>query len=467
MSFVVVYLPPPMRKRSFYMMLARAREVQDNGEEVVLAYCALKAGTCSNNLAGSRLVCAGCRMSSRRTAKASGLPFVELGIEPKDQSEESETEQLTYDDASEIALGVQSCLVTHLRVMTADLNRVPELRDVKRRYFAAAACLLHAFKQLMKGHQVSRVEVLNGRFSCAKVGIMAAQASGADFNTLDFNAYGRPMVFPGYTPHDRLAVQDRIRRNTADTKVATEYFVSRRDRSFNKYAAAHKRFEPSRSAEKYRRKVTFFLSSQDECESLGPSWRSPFRNNVSVIREACQRFPGDFFTVRFHPNQASIVGDVTGPYQQLQLANLQFFFPDDDVDSYQLMEWSDVVVTFASTIAIEACWAGKPVIELGPSYFDHLGISYTPGNTAEFLDLLQTDLQAQPTEAAARFANYELHDYDSLRYLRHSAGGHLKLIGLRRRGVLFAKSAKEINKIVTILLKRVSQRLLSTISRSA
>ncbi|HIE96559.1 MAG TPA: hypothetical protein EYQ63_06020 [Fuerstia sp.] len=467
MSSVVVYLPPPMRKRSFYMMIARAKEVQEDGEDVILAYCALKAGTCSNNLAGSRLVCTGCRMSSRLTAKASGLPFVELGAEPTGENDESESERLTYEDASEIALGVQSCLVTHLRVMTADLNRVPELRDVKRRYFAAAALLLRAFMQLMKRNEVSRVEVLNGRFSCAKVGIMAANASGAGFNTLDFNAYGRPMLFPGYTPHDRIAVQERIRRNIADREVAAEYFASRRDRSFNKYAAAHKRFEPSRNAEQYRRKVTFFLSSQDECESLGPSWRSPFRNNVSVIREACQRFPDHFFTVRFHPNQSSIVGDVIGPYQSLQLDNLQLFYPEDDVDSYQLMEWSDVVVTFASTIAIEACWTGKPVIELGPSYFDHLGISYTPQNTAEFLNLLQTDLQPQSAEAAARFANYELNDYDSLRYLRHGARRNLKLVGVRRRGVLFAKSAKEINKLATFALQRVSQRLLSTTSKSA
>ncbi|MEX1027523.1 MAG: hypothetical protein WD049_05885 [Candidatus Paceibacterota bacterium] len=465
MSSVIVYLPPPMQKRALYLMLARAKEVQDQGESVVLAYCAQTAGTCSANLSGSRLVCAACRYSSQRTAETTGLPIVALGAE-SGESQDPEQTRLTYQDASELASGVQSCLVTVLRVMTTDLNRVPRLREIKRRYFNTAARVLRAFKQLLKEQPVKRVEVLNGRFACTKVGIMVAKAFGVTFNTLDFNAYGKPMVFKGHTPHDRLAVQHRIQQNAADADLASSYYASRRDRSFNKFAAAHRQFEPPRSAAGYRKKVTFFLSSLDECESLGPDWHSRFRDNAAVIRQAWETFPDYFFCVRFHPNQANIVGDVTEPYRDLQSKNVQLFYPNDDVDTYRLMEWSDVVVTFASTVAIEACWAGKPVIELGPSYFDHLNVSYTPENTTEFLELLRTDLEPRSAEAAARFANYEMNDFDSLRYLHH-ADDRLELVGAKRRAGLFAKSAKEFNNLVTRKLQRDSRRLLSSNYRSA
>lgn len=465
MSAVVVHLPPPMQKRAFCLMLARAKQLEEEGQEVVLTHCALPVGTCSGNLAGSRLVCKACHHSTRQSVADTGLTLVPLGVPPEQNAERPET--LSFRDRCELAGGVQSCLVTVLRVLTADLNHIRVLRGIKRRYYNTAASLLRAFYRLLDDRDVDRIEVLNGRYACMKAGVVAAQSRGISFTTLDFNCYGQPMVFAGHTPHDRTAIQQRIRRNEPDQQLAHDYYDGRRDRRHNKFAAKHRHFHPPEVEDRYRRKVTFYLSSQDECESLGPSWRSPFRNNAEVIRQACEAFPDYYFCVRFHPNQANILSDVTRGFRGLQrLPNLSIYYPDDDVDSYSLLDWSDVVVTFASTVAIEACWQGKPVVQLGPSFFDQLNISETPRTVQEFLQLLGTELQPHDRDSAARFARYETSDFDSLRYL-DCQNGKAKPVGFARRASAFAKSAKELNGMATKTLQRLTERQLQRRRKSA
>ncbi|MCG8449792.1 MAG: hypothetical protein MI725_09460 [Pirellulales bacterium] len=457
MSSVILHLPPPMQKRAFQLMLAHAKQVQEEGEPVILTHCDQQGGTCSANLAGSRLICAACRHSTRKSAEDAGLELVPLSL----PEGESDDQQLSWHENVELAEGVHSCLITLLRVLKFDLNRLPLLRGIKRRNFRTAAVLLKAMNSLLKKRKVHRIEVLNGRYACMKVGLIAAKKFGLDFNTLDFNCFGKPMVFRGHTPHDRGAIQDRIRRNPADLEVAQQYYDARKDKRFNVFARKHQYSEMPAAPFGTKKRVSFFLSSQDECESLGPEWRSPFRDTASVVRQACQAYPDYFFCVRFHPNQAKILSDVTSDYHRLHaLRNLHVFYPTDEVNTYSLVDWSDVVVTFASTVAIEACWSGKPVVQLGPSFFDQLDISYTPKNTQEFLQLLGSDMQAWPVEAAAQFANYDLNDVDELRYLDYSSGAE-RPVGFRRRASAFAASAKKANSLAQKLLKNFVARRLS------
>ena len=449
MSSVIFHLPPPMQKRAFQLMLARAKQVQDEGESVLLTHCDQPSGTCSSNLMGNSVVCAACRHSTRKSAEDAGLELVPLRMPEQDET----SQQLSWHENKDIAEGVHSCLITVLRVMKQDLNRIPLMRNIKRRNFQTAAILLQALRGLLQRTQVHRIEVLNGRYACMKVGVIAAREFGIEFNTLDFSCIGKPMVFRGHTPHDRAAIQARVRGNPIDMEVASDYYEGRRDSRYNQFAKKHTYAELPDVGDRVEKRVTFFLSSQDECESLGPEWRSPFRDTASVVRQACLAYPHFSFCVRFHPNQANILSDIDSDYRSLvELPNLRIYYPRDEINSYRLVEWSDVVVTFASTVAIEACWSRKAVIQLGPSFFDQLNISYTPGTTKEFLTLLGDDLQAWPIESAVRFAHYDLYDFDEISYLDYSSGEG-KPVGFGRKASVVASVAKNTNILATNLLK--------------
>lgn len=460
-STIVVHLPPPMQKRAFHLMVARALELADEGNEVEATHCAQTGGTCSANVLGSKLVCLACQYSTKRTIRPTELKLVPL----RAASRSSETSSpVSFGELRHIVIGVRSGLVTLLRILPRDFKKVRRLETIKRRYSVTATQVLSAMKKRLDETGADRVEVLNGRFACTKLAIIAASGQGIPFTTLDYNGMGKPLIFHGYTPHDRTELQARILRNVPDQELASEYFGGRKTAKYNKFATQHRQFSPPVIQDTATKKISFFLSSQDECESLGPSWRSPFKDTTAVVRDACLTFPDYFFCVRFHPNQAGIISDTSSTYRELEgLPNLKIFYATDDVNSYSLVDWSDVVVTFASTISIEACWAGKPVIQLGPSFYDQLGVSYNPKSQEEFLEFLASDLSPKPQEPAARFAHFKIEDYDPIKYLdcRSAKGAPL---GFRRKASLLAKPAKEINLWAITLLKRVCANRLARVT---
>ena len=140
-----------------------------------------------------------------------------------------------------------------------------------------------------------------------------------------------------------------------------------------------------------------------------------------MVEKVCRDNPDCMFLVRFHPNQADMSGDILTPFKAVaELPNVRLYYPTDTINSYSLMEWSDTVLTFGSTITVEACWAGKIAIMLGPSFFDELNVAYTPHSIKELNALLRKDLSPKSPENAARFAYFQEYDHDRLQYVQHT-----------------------------------------------
>ncbi|SMP47779.1 Capsule polysaccharide biosynthesis protein [Neorhodopirellula lusitana] len=447
---VLVQLPSPQKRRAFLLMLAYAKQLEKADKNPILSYCGVTGGSCASNLVGNRLVCLACQKSVQDSVSDIGLPLVRLDR----NTPQTKKRKLSFSERRSIVEGVRSCLVTLLRVLSKDLGKISVAKTLKRKLFKTATTLLRASHHVIDEYNISETAVLNGRYACRKSLVIASMSKGIPFNTLDFNLYGMPMVFRGHTPHDRTAIQTRMLSNTNDLEIANKYFQAREEGTVNRFAASHRQFSPPAEATNYERKISYFLSSQDECESLGPSWRSPFRDNATVIFQAAVQFPKTYFCVRFHPNQASILSDVNEGFEQLkELKNVQLYAPNDDINSYTLIDWSDIVVTFASTIAVEACWRKKPVIQLGPSLYDQLGISETPKSIEEFLSLLESDVHPCGRESASKYANYSVTDFDELDYLNYE-DGDMQPVGFRRRFPTVVVPLAQMNEISKRLLKR-------------
>jgi hypothetical protein len=276
-------------------------------------------------------------------------------------------------------------------------------------------------KNVVAELQPERIEVFNGRHGCSKFAVVAARSAGIDFTILEVSAKQHPFICPGYLVHDRRKIQERIMQQPADYDAADAWYTANRRPRTNKYAKRHSTEFTPPTTSPGTRKVSIFLSSQDEFASLGKDWISPFLDYGPIVEKACRENPDMFFVVRFHPNQADMAGDLLTPFKKTaELPNVRIHYADEPVNSYSIMEWSDIVVTFGSTITVEACWAGKPVITLGPSFFDNLQVAYTPRTVADFVSLLRTDLQPHNRDNAARYACFRMFDQDQLKYVRHT-----------------------------------------------
>ena len=478
----------PVWRKHTLVAMARAKQLQEQGHDVTLTYCDAAAGTCTANFAGNPVVCGICRSRTRRTAESLGLHAVPLRIFehpyqplPVTASHAGTTNQITASASDALAVtgaervhlleGVRSALVSTFRTMPADISRSWTISLIQRRFYRTAIRMLSSMKSLIAELQPDRIEVFNGRQACSRFCITAARSMGVNFSTLEVCARQHPMVFEGHTAHDRHEMQKRMLRNPADMELAERYFERRRSPRTNKFAKKHATDFVPPAATGFEKRATVFLSSQDEFESLGRDWKSPFPDYATVVRELCEEHPRTMFCIRFHPNQADISSDIRTPFHAVeQLPNVQVYYPETSANTYALINWSDVVVTFGSTVTVEACWMERPVILLGPSFYDALQVAYTPTDMREAHALLRGPLQPGSRENCARWATFAETDWNDLPRLHHngktfvSEGFDVALPGAARAARLadnvFYRIVKwATGKVASMRRTRAAQRL--------
>jgi len=128
-----------------------------------------------------------------------------------------------------------------------------------------------------------------------------------------------------------------------------------------------------------RKLIGFFTSSQDEFAALGPEWHvQEWADQWAAFDHALthlEQFGFDFY-LRVHPNfitksHASFLRE-RRQILDMQAAHpaLRIFWHDEQVNSYSLLEQSDAVVVWDSTVGLEASGRAIPVWEMAASYYD-------------------------------------------------------------------------------------------------
>ncbi|MEM9366193.1 MAG: hypothetical protein AAGD07_09360 [Planctomycetota bacterium] len=453
----IVHIAYPTWRKNALVALARAKELQEQGESVLITHCAATFGTCAVNYLANPLTCAACKRLVRQNTSQLGLPLVELDpsrIEPDVASLQVENTELK--EAMEE--GVTSGLISAFRMLPDDMRDSKRISRIRSRYLANAYGLYSQLLALARSRHAARIEVFNGRHACSRFCLSVAEVLGLPFNTMEVTACGKPAVFAGHRPHDRRNIQKRVLSYPADYEIAERYYGRRQAPTSNKFAKKHGGGFTPPDANAWSKRISVFLSSQDEFESLGPDWRSPFADYASVLRDVVRRNPDKLFCIRFHPNQAAMTSDVVTPFSSIEsLPNTQVYYPDATVDSYGLMQWSDWVVTFGSTVAVEACWMGKPSVILGPSYYDGLDVAYVPNSIDQLCDLLKQDLPAKSRDNAARWATYATNDGDDFAYIDYD-GRNIHPKGFAHRGLISTRVARGLNNFACHAIRKLNRK---------
>lgn len=161
--------------------------------------------------------------------------------------------------------------------------------------------------------------------------------------------------------------------------------------------------------------ITFFNSSIDEFASVA-GWEDYiklYEDEVDAIYDICNHFAGDLkkqFVLRVHPNLKFLKNTQNKNIEKLrELNNLLIIEPQDSVSSYSLLEVSSKVITFGSTVGVEACYFGKPVIVLGLSLYKYLDVAYEPSSKSELYQLIDSSsLLEKPKENTYKYGYWRL-----------------------------------------------------------
>ena len=249
---------------------------------------------------------------------------------------------------------------------------------------------------LIKERGVTAVAVYNGRFLHDRAASAAAQALGIPVLYYDTGGIDTDFDLTDSVTHDWSDLQRRMLKLYEEwpaaqrDEVGGSWFQERLNHTASDNAFFTDAQEIGSTIDRTGADclVVYFSSSGDEIAELELDWDQFIGTQpeaLKILADECRKRPGYQLVVRSHPHKRR------KPKQDVieWLAAVDEAAPDihldphSPIDSYALMRQADIVVTYGSTTGVEAAFAGKRVIVLGPSAYDQLGCATLAGTQAE------------------------------------------------------------------------------------
>ena len=163
---------------------------------------------------------------------------------------------------------------------------------------------------------------------------------------------------------------------------------------------------------KDKRIITIFISSEYEFSAIDKIWLQRFyKDQNEVVEKLLTKVKNEdiYFYIRIHPNLKGHDNTQTRFLKKFKADNVTVIFPEEDIDSYSLIDISEKIITFGSTIGLEATYWGKPSICLGRSYYEDLNVSYHVNSYEELYKMvLKKGLKTLPKEGTLKYAYWSI-----------------------------------------------------------
>jgi len=269
----------------------------------------------------------------------------------------------------------------------------------------AARSFAYVYDQTLQAidrNGITAIAVYNGRFLHDRAAAAAALSKGLPILSYDLGGLDTDFDLTIDETHDWAALQERMLQmyDSWDPmerdELGSTWFVQRTQHRdpLNTLFVEAQEIGKSIDLPSDQTTVIYFSSSGDEIAELDLDWDSYFggqENALRLLADECRRL-NYFLVVRSHPHKRMKPKEDVAEW----LAAIDAIQPDihldpyADVDSYTLMRQGDIIATYGSTTGVEAAFAHKPVIVMGPSAYDKLGAAMGVSTPTQLSQALST-----------------------------------------------------------------------------
>lgn len=397
----------------------------EQGDDVFVLTCAATLKTCTSNPENLKIGCLKC--IRRREA---GLTKVGIKSEniftlkksvniviPESFASVAELKKFVWQDAP-LGLCVASTLISEIRDHNFDTFMYYE--KIKKNIYAAALAYescLELFEQIKPDH----IYLFNGRFADLYPAVCAAKKLGITFFTHERGgSTATYSLFKNELPHTAFIFMkneiEELWNNSDEHKeaIGSQWFIDRRrgvEQAWMSFSAQQQKNLLPSGFDSTKKNIIFFNSSIDEFE-IFPEWQDPiYGNEVTAVERIISAVGPDYhFYFRVHPCLKNIRNTQISNLKKLEAKkypNLTFIWPEEIIDSYALMEQSEKIIVFASTIGVEACYWGKPSILIGRAFYEDLDCCYMPKTHEEVLNFITKNIALKDQKSAIKYAYWE------------------------------------------------------------
>lgn len=303
------------------------------------------------------------------------------------------------------------------------LDPAPLERTVHALLDAAIQTYL-ATQHLVSTLAIDRAYVFNGRFATSRAVLRAARSRGVPCfvheRGHDLQHYA---LYPNTTPHDLSFVKAEIERAwessldaPARVELGSRFFAERAQGATQSWYSFVSEQSAGRLPANWnpdRTNVAIFTSSEDEFAAVGPEWRNPIYPDqtqavVSIIGDERLRARSDVHVyVRMHPNLKGVANTDVSRLRLVTSPAATIIPPESDVSTYALLQACSRILSFGSTVGIEAAYWGRASILAGRCMYEDLDSTYRPTNHDEVMHLLLQDtLAPKPCTGAMKYGYY-------------------------------------------------------------
>ena len=400
----------------FNSVIARETEMllnhKEKGDEIYFLRCSGMNGVgCGNLLAMSEGTCKHCQEKQKMFHRISGLDkYIKeyIDVEQRMPQKEyfgfhryeniEELMELEYQ-GNDIGRGIAAIIVSQFRDSEPELT--DEIQDVIHRYSNMLVNYIDTLERLVAEYRFDITYVFSGRFPFHRATLRVMQKNHVDIYVsevaltlgkyrLTYNQYPHGEMVDhtmadqvwsnglSYEEKERLAAQWYIGRQTGDSLIHKEFHFVRDQ----KEGVLDCIKEGSLN-------IAVFISSEDEYVTIKEQ-ECYFKNQNEVLQQIAQTkwdIPVNFI-VRVHPNLRGLENAQTRGLREIRGDCITVIPAESPVSTYQLVRQCDLVLTFISTMGIEACFARKPVIVLGYAFYSKLLNTVMPQNHAELCEAI-------------------------------------------------------------------------------
>lgn len=182
-------------------------------------------------------------------------------------------------------------------------------------------------------------------------------------------------------------------------EIGSQFFINRRNKvqqGWYSYVNNQKKDKLPDGFDSSKKNLVIFNSSIDEYEGIDGYSNHLYKDENVAIFRICKELsnrPDIKIFIRVHPNLKGLNNSQINELSQISKINnnLTIIGPDENVDSYSLMAAAKIILTFGSTMGIEAAFWNKPVIFAGRSFAEKLNCFYKPTSHEELMNLILSD----------------------------------------------------------------------------
>lgn len=401
-----------------------ATKLAHDGHEVFVLYCDGCLDICFTNMTGNKKGCLMCRANYRyfdRINISSKVRFVSLKeyLTP-DVLLKSNNLNFSYSNTTDIKNiklnGINIGLASFSSYITYTRNLNPLIDNKFKQYFDVllrnSARMCEIASLVIEEIKPNSIYGYNGRFLDSRPFWEISKNMGIPFILLEAQytfSSCKKVLFYNETPQSITASKKIMQDiwNNCDLDIndkiskGSDFYERRR----NALYAGDKIYTLNQKLgllpEKWnsnKKNIVIFISSEDEFASIGDEFDkySLFHSQIDGIREILHHFKYNYdiqFYLRIHPNLSNIKYSYhKNLYDFALFENINIIDAHSNISSYSLIDYSDKVIVFGSTIGIEAVYWSKPTILLSGSFYYLFDCCYIPKSKNELFDLIASPL---------------------------------------------------------------------------